>query len=173
MRDFPRQYIPPRAQSPESHNKLSALLQERDRIESDLETLHTSINPDGSSTDPNCDIDKEYIPMRDAAYAVNRSMYQAYVEFLEPLKDTRSMRIRTTTRKDGGTLDSRRHFLEPYNPSADKDPNNQSAKDLSAAIRQRIAIQSVPSTTASSSTHDTAETSDKFSKPKSSHTGLR
>jgi hypothetical protein len=79
MKDFPRQYIPPRAQSPESHKKLLALLLERDRIESDLETLHSAINPDGSSIDPHCDIDKEYIPMRDAASAVNRSMYEAYV----------------------------------------------------------------------------------------------
>jgi hypothetical protein len=121
MRDFPRQYVPPRAQSLESHKKLSALLLERDRIESELETLHSAINPDGSSIDPHCGIDKEYILMRDAAYGVNRSMYEAYVKFLEPLKDTRSMRIRTTTRKDGGTLESRRHLLAPYNTSADKD----------------------------------------------------
>jgi hypothetical protein len=47
--DFSRKYVPSLAQSPKSHKIMSAILKERDRVESSLEVLFSDINPDGSS----------------------------------------------------------------------------------------------------------------------------
>ena len=57
IKDFPRKYIPSLTQSPTSHRKMSAILKERDRVESALKVLFSGINPNGSSRDPNRDID--------------------------------------------------------------------------------------------------------------------
>jgi hypothetical protein len=89
---------------------------------------------------------------------LNRALHQAYVEFLEPLKETRSMRMRSTSRKQAGPVESHRYHLGPRLPkewktdsSSEEDtlPPSMSVTAvkarLSAAIRTRIAIRSASS----------------------------
>ena len=136
---------------------MSAILKERDRVEASLEVLFSDINPDGTAKDPNRDIDGESVPLMNEVNSYNRDLHQAYVEFLEPLKETRSMRKRSTTRKPAGSIESRRYQLGPLPPEWQMDSSSEEDDDsplsmalpavkarLSAAIRARIAIQSSP-----------------------------
>jgi hypothetical protein len=155
--DFTRKYVPSLAQSPKSHQKMSAILKERDRVEASLEVLFSDINPDGTARDTNRDIDGKSVLLMNEVNGYNRDLHQAYVEFLETLKETRSMRMRSTTRKPSGSIESRRYHLGPLPTEWQMDSSSEEDDDpppsmalpavqarLSAAIRARIAIQSSP-----------------------------
>jgi hypothetical protein len=97
IKDFPRKYIPSLAQSSTSHHKMSAILKERDRVESALEVLFSDINPNGSSRDANRDIDAESVPLMKEVNDLNRALHNAYVDFLRPLQHTSNMGARPAT----------------------------------------------------------------------------
>jgi hypothetical protein len=70
--------------------KMSAILKERDHIESFLEVLFSDINPDGSSRDPNRDIDGESVPLMNEVTYPNRDIITVTTGFYTKLMSSSS-----------------------------------------------------------------------------------
>jgi hypothetical protein len=160
IKDFPRKYIPSLTQSPTSHRKMSAILKERDRVESALKVLFSGINPNGSSRDPNRDIDAESVPLMKEVNNLNRALHNAYVEFLRPLQQTSGIGAQPSTtmnpvkpsRKPSDTRDRDNWKTDSSSDDGDtsiREPSTTENHRLSAAVWSRISAQSNPFLTAS------------------------
>ena len=139
---------------------MSAILKERDRVESALEVLFSDINPNGSSRDPNRDIDAESVPLMKEVNDLNRALHNAYVDFLRPLQQTSGIGAQPATtmgtvkpsRKSSDTRDRDDWKTDSSSDDGDTsihEPSTTEKHRLSAAVWSRISAQSNPFLTAS------------------------
>ena len=81
VKDFKRKYVPHATVCFQTHNRLNALLDKRDRVENELEILLSDLTPEGLKRD----IEPEYDRLSDIVNKYNRQMYRVFVSFLTPI----------------------------------------------------------------------------------------
>jgi hypothetical protein len=121
--DFRTQDLVLTVVQPSTHNRLTLLLQQRDKLEKQIEHLL-------ENTPLDADIEATYDKLSNDVNNLNRNMYQIYVDFLPTTNAGgpnachgvfHTGRVRSTTRKSRGPLESVRHELAPYNATGLKE----------------------------------------------------
>jgi hypothetical protein len=80
LKEFSREDVPPATTCATSHAKMTALLSERDMEEHTISVILFSITVDA----PTPQVEAQYAARTKRVYAINRVLFQAYVEFLTP-----------------------------------------------------------------------------------------
>ena len=162
IHDFNRHYVPTTAPCPRTFAKLTALLAHQDRIEQDLENLHTDVAADGTPLDPKRDIEPEYEILSEKVTNLNRALFIEYVVFLSPSGIRESY---SPTRRE--PVGSPRYHLGYRDPDIQTTAQSDAARlakdkkqktDLAAAIRRRTTAPPIPNSQFSSSEKPTTNT---------------
>ena len=80
LKEFDREDIPPATTCATSHAKMTALLRERDMEDHAISVILSTITVDA----PTPQVEARYAARTKRVYALNRALFQAYLEFLTP-----------------------------------------------------------------------------------------
>jgi hypothetical protein len=119
LKEFGREDVPPVTTCATSHAKMTALIRERDLEDHAILVILANITVDALTPQ----VEARYSARTKRVYAINRALFQAYVEFLTPLETRSNPGSTTTTTEQPPTSSSR---------------GTSSAREVSAAVRQRV-----------------------------------
>ena len=167
IREFNPRFVPATSTCPETFNRLTDLLSERDGVERALENLLDDVDSSGAPLDPKRNIEPEYQRLSTIVADLNRALFEIYVAFLPPETSTdrtasspsRATHSRPSIPKMGpvrksapspSDFEQDKYAVNATRSkanaksNADHSADRTRARDLAKATRQRIGEQSAP-----------------------------